>query len=149
MIRRPPRSTRKRTLFPYTTLFRSNNAATFTVDALPAREFPGVVQSIAPKATIVSGVVNYEVTLAIRDDTEILKPDMTANVSIQTAQHDALLLPAAAVQREGDQTFVYVSAKNGPERKPVAVGNKENGMVEIKKGIGPDDAVLLPVNPSA
>src|SRR6516162_9278748 len=31
----------------------ANNAATFTVDALPAREISGVVQSIAPKATIV------------------------------------------------------------------------------------------------
>jgi RND family efflux transporter MFP subunit len=127
----------------------ANNAVTFAVDALPAREFSGVVQSIAPKATIVSGVVNYEVTIAIRDEAETLKPDMTANVSIQTAQHEALLLPAAAVQREGDQTFVYVAAKNGRERKPVAVGNKENGMVEIKKGIGPDDAVLLPVNTNA
>jgi macrolide-specific efflux system membrane fusion protein len=127
----------------------ATNAVTFMVDALPAREFSGAVQSIAPKATIVSGVVNYEVTIAIRDDAEMLKPDMTANVSIQTAQHDALLLPAAAVQREGDQTYVYVVAKNGRERKPVAVGNKENGMVEVKKGIGPDDAVLLPANTNA
>ena len=127
----------------------ANNAATFTVDALPAREISGVVQSIAPKATIVSGVVNYEVTIAIRDEAETLKPDMTANVSIQTAQHDALLVPAAAVQREGDQTFVYVAAKNGRERKPVAVGDKENGMVEIKKGIGPEDAVVLPANTNA
>ncbi len=127
----------------------ANKAATFSVDALPAREFSGVVQSVAPKATIVSGVVNYEVTIAIREDAEMLKPDMTANVSIQTAQHDALLLPAAAVQREGDQTFVYVAAKNGRERKAVAVGSKENGMVEIKKGIGPDDAILLPANTSA
>src|SRR3546814_12435470 len=30
MIRRPPRSTRTDTLFPYTTLFRSNNAGIFT-----------------------------------------------------------------------------------------------------------------------
>ncbi len=117
---------------------------TFTVDAFPARDFPGVVESIAPKATIVSGVVNYEVTIAIEGGAELLKPDMTANVSIQTAQHDALLLPAAAVQRDGDQTFVYVAAKNGRERKAVAVGPKENGMVEIKKGIGLDDAVVLP-----
>ena len=127
----------------------ANNAVTFMVDALPAREFSGVVQSIAPKATIVSGVVNYEVTIAIRDEAETLKPDMTANVSIQTAQHDALLLPAAAVQRDGDQAFVYVAAKNGRERKRVAVGNKENGMVEIKKGIGPDDAVVMPTNTNA
>ena len=128
---------------------QANDAATFTADALPAHEFSGAVESIAPKATIVSGVVNYEVTIAIRDDMAALKPDMTANVSIQTAQHDALLLPAAAVRREGDQTFVYVAAKNGRERKPVAIGSKENGMIEIKKGIGPDDAVLLPANTNA
>src|SRR5215469_458891 len=128
---------------------KANDAATFTADALPAQEFSGTVESIAPKATLVSGVVNYEVTIAIRDDTETLKPDMTANVSIQTAQHDALLLPTAAVRREGDQTFVYVAAKNGRERKPVAIGSKENGMIEIKKGIGPDDAVLLPANTNA
>ena len=128
---------------------QANNAATFTADALPAQEFSGAVESIAPKATIVSSVVNYEVTIAIRDDTAVLKPDMTANVSIQTAQHDALLLPAGAVRREGDQTFVYVAAKNGRERKAVAVGSKENGMIEIKKGIGPDDAVLLPANTNA
>jgi len=88
-------------------------------------------------------VVNYEVAIAIEQGAELLKPDMTANVSIHTAQHDALLLPAAAVQHEGDQTFVYVAAKNGRERKAVAVGPKENGMVEIKKGIGPDDAVVV------
>src|SRR5215471_2722086 len=128
---------------------QASNAATFTADALPAQEFSGAVESIAPKATIVSSVVSYEVTIAIRDDTAVLKPDMTANVSIQTAQHDALLLPAGAVRREGDQTFVYVAAKNGRERKAVAVGSKENGMIEIKKGIGPDDAVLLPANTNA
>jgi len=123
---------------------QTKNPVTFTVDAFPARDFPGAVESIAPKATIVSGVVNYEVTIAIEQGAELLKPDMTANVSIHTAQHDALLLPATAVQREGDQTFVYIAAKNGRERKAVAVGPKENGMVEIKKGIGPDDAVVLP-----
>jgi macrolide-specific efflux system membrane fusion protein len=128
---------------------QTRNPVTFTADAFPARDFPGVVESIAPKATIVSGVVNYEVTIAIEEDAELLKPDMTANVSIQTTQHDALLLPAAAVQHEGDQTFVYVAAKNGRERKAVAIGAKENGMIEIKKGIGPDDAVVLPGNGGA
>jgi macrolide-specific efflux system membrane fusion protein len=123
---------------------QTRNPVTFTVDAFPAREFPGVVESIAPKATIVSGVVNYEVTIAIEEGAELLKPDMTANVSVRTMEHDALLLPAAAVQREGDQTFVYVAAKNGRERKAVAVGSKENGMIEIKKGIGPDEAVVVP-----
>jgi HlyD family secretion protein len=122
---------------------RSGNPAAFTVDSYPSRDFPGVVQSIAPKATIVSGVVNYEVAIDIRKDAGLLKPDMTANVSVQTAQHEALLVPAAAVHRDGEQSFVYVPGTRGPDRRPVIVGTKERGMVEIKRGISAADEVLL------
>src|SRR3546814_8320044 len=38
MIRRPPRSTRTDTLFPYTTLFRSQEGAQYTADAPADRE---------------------------------------------------------------------------------------------------------------
>lgn len=122
---------------------RRGNPATFTVDSYASRDFPGSVESIAPKATIVSGVVNYEVTINIKKDTRLLKPDMTANVSIQTAQREALLLPSEAVQHDGEQTFVYTPGRNGPHRKAVVVGAKENGSVEIKKGISQSDEVLL------
>jgi HlyD family secretion protein len=125
---------------------QANNPVSFTVDSFSSRDFPGTVASIAPKATIVSGVVNYEVTINIMKDAQLLKPDMTANVSIQTAQHEALLLPVAAVRREGEQIFVYVPGKAGPERKPVAVGNKNGEMVEIKRGISPADEILLPAS---
>jgi HlyD family secretion protein len=103
---------------------RPRNPVAFTVDSYPSRDFPGIVESIAPKATIVSGVVNYEVTINIRTDAQLLKPDLTANVSIQTVQHEALLVPSKAVQHDGEQTFVYVSAGNGPQRKAVVTGTK-------------------------
>jgi HlyD family secretion protein len=122
---------------------KHGNPVSFTVDSYPSRDFPGIVESIAPKATIVSGVVNYEVTIDIRKDAQLLKPDMTANVSVRTAQHNALLLPATTVQRDGDQSFVYMPGRNGPERKPVVVGTKEAGMLEIKRGISQSDEVLL------
>ena len=122
---------------------RSSNPVSFTVDSYPSRDFPGIVESIAPKATTVSGVVNYEVTITIRKDAQLLKPDMTANVSVRTAQHRALLLPAPAVQRDSEQSFVYVPGRNGPDRKPVVAGSKEAGMIEIKTGISQGDEVLL------
>ncbi len=122
---------------------RPGNPVAFTVDAYPSGDFPGAVESIAPKATIVSGVVNYEVTIQITADAQLLKPDMTANVSIQTAQHDALLLPIAAVQHDGEQAFVLLAGKNVPERRLVVIGTKKIGMVEIKKGLSPAEAVLV------
>jgi RND family efflux transporter MFP subunit len=122
---------------------RRGNPVSFTVDAYPSREFTGIVESVAPKATIVSGVVNYEVTIDIGKDAARLKPDMTANVSIETAQHEALLVPSEAVQHDGERAFVYIPSREGPERKPVVTGAKDGTMTEIKKGILADQEIIL------
>jgi HlyD family secretion protein len=123
---------------------RRGNPVTFTVDSYPSHEFEGKVESVAPKATIISGVVNYEVTIDIGKDASLLKPDMTANVSIKTAEHEALVLPAEAVERDGDQTFVHVALNGAAEKRPVVTGNKDGGLIEIKKGITLADDVQLP-----
>lgn len=118
--------------------------ARFTVDAYPTRDFTGIVENIAPKATIVSGVVNYEVTIKLGQDESLLKPDMTANVTIQTAQRQAVVLQADAVHREGDQSFVELVTKASPERRFVVTGNRDAGWVEIKRGVSPGESVLAP-----
>lgn len=122
---------------------KPGNPVSFTVDSYLSRDFPGTVESIAPKATIVSGVVNYEVTIHIKKDAKLLKPDMTANVMIGTARHRALLLPVAAVHKDGDQSFVLIPGKNGSERKPVVLGAKDGESIEIKRGISQTDAILV------
>lgn len=63
---------------------RVSNPVAFTTETYPSREFRGIVDRIAPKATVVSGVVNYEVGIKIRGGLSELKPDMTANVNIET-----------------------------------------------------------------
>jgi RND family efflux transporter MFP subunit len=120
----------------------SADNVTFTVESYPSREFEGHVESIAPKATIVSGVVNYEVMVAVDSATDALKPDMTANIAIRTAERQALVVPNMALQREGDETFVYVEAAGRVVKRSVSVGVKEAGIVEIKKGLTISDRVL-------
>src|SRR3546814_6613471 len=67
MIRRPPRSTRTDTLFPYTTLFRSvvvgllSSAIPYTLELealrrLPARTF-GILMSLEPAVAALVGLV--------------------------------------------------------------------------------------------
>src|SRR5882672_5119754 len=121
---------------------RPSNRVTFSVEAYPAREFDGHVERIAPKATIVSGVVNYEVMVAVDSAADVLKPDMTANISIRTAERQALVVPNAALQREGDERFVYVEEAGRLAKRPVSVGVREAGVVEIKKGLTASDRVL-------
>src|SRR3546814_18374034 len=52
MIRRPPRSTRTDTLFPYTTLFRSHSPSTVGSSPEPPQAFGGSIMSSSATATL-------------------------------------------------------------------------------------------------
>lgn len=125
------------------------NPVTFTVEAYPAKEFEGTVARIAPKGTIISGVVNFEVMVRIDSPAEVLKPDMTANVSVRTAEREALVVPNAAVQRDGSDRYVWVERDGELARKAVTVGTKDASFTEIRQGIGPGDRVLVGPQPDA
>lgn len=122
---------------------RPSNAVVFTTETYPSREFQGVVQRISPKATIVSGVVNYEAGIALRGDTALLKPDMTANAIIQTEHRRALTLPNEAIHKEGEQRFVYVVRGGAPQKREISAGPRAGGWTEIKKGVSLDQQILL------
>jgi RND family efflux transporter MFP subunit len=125
------------------------NPVSFTVEAYPAREFEGTVARIAPKGTIISGVVNFEVMVRIDSPAEVLKPDMTANVSIRTAERAPLVVPNAAVQRDGSERYVWVERDGELERKVVTVGTRDASFTEVRQGIGPGDRVLVGPQPEA
>jgi RND family efflux transporter MFP subunit len=123
---------------------RRGEMVTFTTETFPDHEFQGIVTRIAPVATIISGVVNYEVAISIEQDITLLKPDMTANVDIHTSQHQALLIPTKCIHRDGSQSFVYVELATGPPiKRIVSVGERIADQTEIVRGLRPGDRVQL------
>jgi HlyD family secretion protein len=127
----------------------AGNQVTFTVETYPTREFGGHVERIAPKATVVSGVVNYEVMVALDSSADALRPDMTANISIRTAERQALVVPSGAIQREDDERFVYVDEAGHLVKRQVSVGVRETGITEIKKGLTTSDRVVTSSAPAS
>lgn len=127
---------------------RVGQPVTFTTETYPDRDFHGQVVRIAPVATIVSGVVNYETGIAIDGDKSLLKPDMTTNVSIRTASRTGMFVPASAV-RQGDRgAFVIVRAKGGGQiARHIVLGSRKAGEVEIARGIPSSDSVLVEEKP--
>lgn len=121
----------------------AGNPVRFSVEAFPADEFRGRVERIAPKGTIISGVVNYEVMIGIDGQAERLKPDMTANVTIETAQREALVVPNAAILRDDGTRYVHVEVAGKPERRDVTVGAREGGFTEVRRGLTVDDRVRV------
>ena len=59
---------------------------------------------------------------AVTSAADALKPDMTANISIKTAELQALVVPTAAVQREGEQRLVYITEAGRHTQRPVSLG---------------------------
>src|SRR3546814_3516441 len=94
MIRRPPRSTRLDTLFPYTTLFRSRGATgLFPSPAIPSagsRRSVGI-QRIAGRAHRADDVA----MAAVRVD----RLAQAADMHVHRAQFDVAVLPPYAVQQ--------------------------------------------------
>ncbi len=119
------------------------NTVYFTVEAYPALEFEGVVKQIAPKGSIISGVVNFEVMINIKSPIDVLKPDMTANVSIRTAERESLVLPSDAVLRDGFDRFVYIEENGELTRRSITAGTREAGFTEIRQGLQAGAEVVI------
>jgi macrolide-specific efflux system membrane fusion protein len=115
----------------------------FSVESYASRDLQGKVLRINPTATIVSGVVNYEVVIAIRSDFSFLKPDMTANVAIRTMERKAVVVPASAVRGTGEDRYVYIQGPRGPVRREVSIGARQGELTEVRKGVSAGDMVIV------
>jgi HlyD family secretion protein len=65
--------------------------AQFKVDTFPDREFEGVVHQVRQAPITVQNVVTYDVVVNVDNPELLLKPGMTANVTIVTAHRDNVL----------------------------------------------------------
>jgi RND family efflux transporter MFP subunit len=119
-------------------------SAIFTVDSFPDEEFEGTVTAIYPKAVIEQNVVNYDVVVTIANPRGLLRPDMTANVTIAVASRENVLaVPNKAVKREEGARVVYVVENGVPVRRRVKTGWKDSDYTEILSGLKEGERVVV------
>ena len=117
----------------------------FSVDSFPDEIFNGVVTQVRNEAITTSNVVTYEVIIEVNNSALKLKPGMTANVEIITADKKGVLtVPNKAlrfyVTDEEGKTQRYKDKgvwilKNGkPERVSVTIGISDDEHTEITSG---------------
>lgn len=123
---------------------KEGQEADYTLDGYPDQVFKGVVSQVRISPTTVSNVVTYTVVVAVDNDDLILKPGMTANVSIITQKHaDVLCVPSIALKytpitkgeiKRYENQGVWVLKGRKPERINVEVGASDDTYTEIKSG---------------
>jgi HlyD family secretion protein len=83
----------------------------FNVDAFPQNKFRAKVRQVRNVATNIQNVVTYKVIVDVDNDKQILRPGMTANVTILVAKvDDVLKIPNAALR--------FKPPSEGPMGKP-------------------------------
>lgn len=131
---------------------RVGQGATFTVDAWPNKSFPGTLRSIHNVAVTKDNVVTYEALLSISNDDLLLRPGMTATVTIHTDKRkDVLLVPNSALRFTPPVTtsrtvFDDRPANNTDDETPRVWVLREKKPVEVKVTVGLTDGILTEVS---
>lgn len=120
---------------------KEGERVTFTVDAYPDDTFEGEVKQVRQEATTTNNVVTYEVVISAPNADLKLKPGLTANVTIYTAERKGVLsVPSKALrftpQKETVGKMKIVDVANAKNKVWTIEGNY---IVAHKVNIGMTD----------
>ena len=133
-------------------LASAGQAASVRIDAFPDRLLRGHVRVVAAVASqqdfMSSDVKVYQTLVTIDETVEGLKPDMSAEVTIQVdpAKEDVLAVPVQAVVGGAEgaaKRKVWVNGPAGPQERDVTLGMFNEKMVEVRDGLTDGEQVVL------
>jgi multidrug efflux pump subunit AcrA (membrane-fusion protein) len=126
--------------------------AAIRIDAFPDRLLRGHVRTVAAVASqtdwMSSDVKVYQTLVTIDEPIDGLKPDMSAEVTIQVdpPKEPVLAVPVQAVvggAEGGSRRKVFVAGPGGPAEREVTLGLFNEKMVEVRDGLTEGDQVVL------
>jgi len=127
-----------------------NQRVEVSVEAVAGLSVTGVVERIAPQATIKNNIKGFAARILLKNVDPRIRPGMTANVKIPVASADNVTaVPLAAVFTEKNpetgqyERFVYVQHGGTFEKRNVKVGVADYFFAEIQGGLAAGEIVSL------
>ncbi len=121
---------------------RAGMPVTAVTDTYPDKIFRGVISRVSPALDPATRTMGVEVD--IPNPQHLLKPGMFSRVSIVSESHKNILaVPVSALINTDDKKNLYVVENDKAILVPVEDGIESGGMVEIKKGINRESAVVV------
>ncbi len=119
------------------------------LDAYPEVRYPGYVKKIVPTADRARATVLTRVAFYKRDDRVL--PEMSARVSflsdtsdpVTTSRQHGVVIPREAVTGRADRKVVFRVDGDHVTAVPVEPGRELGSLIEILKGVGIGDRVVL------
>ncbi len=127
--------------------------AGFTVDAFPKKTFEGEVAKIYYSPTNQQNVITYNTIIRVDNPEWLLRPGMTANVTVVVdSRKDALIIPNAAFRvnikenspdkkEKGKRIWVLENGK--PAARMIEAGISDGRMTEVVSGLKEGEEILI------
>lgn len=118
-------------------------------DAIPDKTYTGQIVKVDLVGKVAGGVTNFPVTVELLDADPLVKPGMTAAVTVTVKEvENVLLIPNRAVRVLNGERVVYVLIDNQPVAVEIRLGAITDLYSEV---VGGDlsEGDLLVLNPSA
>ena len=135
---------------------KPGDAASFSVEAFPAHVFRGRVVQVRQSPQTIQNVVTYDVVVQVENPDLLLKPGMTADARIVTAEaRDAVRVPVEALRYWPQAMPKPAGNGSTPDRLwmlragrlvsvPVVIGLTDDTYAQIKQGdLSPGDSVVI------
>jgi Cu(I)/Ag(I) efflux system membrane fusion protein len=119
--------------------------ATFTLKAIPGKEYQGRVTFIDPYLDAKTRAA--KVRLAFPNPGFAIKPEMFGEVVLKLSARKGVRVPADAVINSGTRSVVFLSLGDGKfQPREVRIGQGDGSMVEVLEGLAVGDKVVTRAN---
>jgi membrane fusion protein, copper/silver efflux system len=124
----------------------AGQSVTVRARSYPDKTFTGKVALVYPHLNASTRTVRVRIDLPNHD--LLLLPDMYVEAEIETGGTEPVLaVPEDAILDSGDRRIVIIDKGEGRfEPRPVEIGRRGAGYVEIKKGVAEGDVVVTSAN---
>jgi multidrug efflux pump subunit AcrA (membrane-fusion protein) len=125
-----------------------DSAVRVTVDAIPDREFEGLITDISlvarPDFTSFPPVRNFDVAVSLAGTDARVKSGMSASARIELDRlPGVVVVPASAVFLRDGATVVYAVSSGSAEPRPVTVARRSKDRVAIASGLMGGERIAL------
>ena len=112
-------------------------------DAIENLSITGEVVEVDILGTVNSGVVSYDVKIALDVQDERTKPGMSISATIiLESKQNVLLVPISAVKSQGTNSYVEILVNGQSQRKTVTAGSSNYTMIEIMEGLEEGEQII-------
>jgi membrane fusion protein, heavy metal efflux system len=120
---------------------KAGDPALVTLNAYPDQHWSGRVSVVSDAVDPNTRTLHVRVTLP--NPGTKLKPAMFGSIRLLRSSAEGILVPAAAVIREGTAAYVYVGEGNGRYRRhDVSLGRTVGDSLELTSGVKPGDTII-------